>query len=285
MLDSGRRTNRRTAPCRTSPSPPRAPGPSTTRSSAPGPVSYEDSISPEYYELEREAIFRQDLAQRRPRRAAPEAGAATSPRSSTPPARRSSSCAAPTARSARSTTSAATAATSSCGTDYPGEETSGTCRQFTCKYHGWRYGLEGDLTFVQQEEEFFDLDKADYGLAPVQCRRVGGVHLREPRPRQHHAAARLPRRARRGPRGLPVRRDDAGATSTGPTSGATGSSSSTPSPSSTTHRSCTRSRRCRRSRTKLAGLRLRGARLRASTVRTAWCRRGAACRRRRTSTW
>ena len=53
-------------------------------------------------------------------------------------------------------------------TDYPTQETSGTCRQFTCKYHGWRYGLDGGLTFVQQEDEFFDLDKADYGLAPVQ---------------------------------------------------------------------------------------------------------------------
>jgi phenylpropionate dioxygenase-like ring-hydroxylating dioxygenase large terminal subunit len=54
-------------------------------------------------------------------------------------------------------------------TDYPHEETSGTCRQFTCKYHGWRYGLRGELTFVQQEEEFFDLDKADYGLKGVRC--------------------------------------------------------------------------------------------------------------------
>jgi phenylpropionate dioxygenase-like ring-hydroxylating dioxygenase large terminal subunit len=51
--------------------------------------------------------------------------------------------------------------------DYPGEEVSGTCRQFTCKYHGWRYSLEGDCTFVQQEDEFFDLDKSDFGLAPV----------------------------------------------------------------------------------------------------------------------
>ncbi len=53
--------------------------------------------------------------------------------------------------------------------DFPREETSGTCRQFTCKYHGWRYSLEGDCTFVQQEDEFFDLDKADYGLVPVHC--------------------------------------------------------------------------------------------------------------------
>ena len=53
--------------------------------------------------------------------------------------------------------------------DFPGEETSGVCRQFTCKYHGWRYGLDGDLTFVQQEREFFDLDKSDFGLVSVQA--------------------------------------------------------------------------------------------------------------------
>ena len=53
--------------------------------------------------------------------------------------------------------------------DFPVRRVSGTCRAFTCKYHGWRYGLEGACTFVQQEEEFFDLDKADLGLAPVHC--------------------------------------------------------------------------------------------------------------------
>src|SRR5207247_4054368 len=53
--------------------------------------------------------------------------------------------------------------------DFPREETSGTCRQFTCKYHGWRYGLDGACAFVQQESEFFGLDKADYGLVPVHC--------------------------------------------------------------------------------------------------------------------
>ena len=53
--------------------------------------------------------------------------------------------------------------------DFPNEETSGTCRQFTCKYHAWRYSLEGDLTFIQQEGEFFDVDKSDYGLKEVAC--------------------------------------------------------------------------------------------------------------------
>ena len=147
-----------------------------------GPVSYEDSISPEHYELEREAIFAPDVAQRRPGRAAPARPAATSPRSST---RRRTSVIV-----VRGTDGEVRAFHNICRhrgnklvwNDYPREETSGTCRQFTCKYHGWRYGLDGDLTFVQQESEFFDLDKADYGLVPVQCRGVGGVHLREPRP-------------------------------------------------------------------------------------------------------
>jgi phenylpropionate dioxygenase-like ring-hydroxylating dioxygenase large terminal subunit len=53
--------------------------------------------------------------------------------------------------------------------DFPAEETAGSCRQFTCKYHAWRYSLTGDLTFIQQEEEFFDLDKGDYGLKKVAC--------------------------------------------------------------------------------------------------------------------
>jgi phenylpropionate dioxygenase-like ring-hydroxylating dioxygenase large terminal subunit len=53
--------------------------------------------------------------------------------------------------------------------DFPSEETAGTCRQFTCKYHAWRYSLAGELTFVQQEEEFFNLDKSEYGLKGVRC--------------------------------------------------------------------------------------------------------------------
>ena len=93
--------------------------------------------------------------------------------------------------------------------DYPREETSGTCRQFTCKYHGWRYDLDGALTFVQQEDEFFDLDKADYGLCRVQCEVWEGfifVNLdREPTPRR---CATTSGRARHRARGLPVRRDD-----------------------------------------------------------------------------
>jgi phenylpropionate dioxygenase-like ring-hydroxylating dioxygenase large terminal subunit len=53
--------------------------------------------------------------------------------------------------------------------DYPNEEVAGTCRQFICKYHAWRYDLTGKLTFVQQEGEFFNLNKEDYGLKEVAC--------------------------------------------------------------------------------------------------------------------
>src|SRR6516162_7117947 len=53
--------------------------------------------------------------------------------------------------------------------DFPDQATRGTCRQFTCKYHGWRYDLDGSLTFVQQEGEFFNLDKSRNGLVPVHC--------------------------------------------------------------------------------------------------------------------
>ncbi|MFI2557060.1 aromatic ring-hydroxylating dioxygenase subunit alpha [Nocardia farcinica] len=54
--------------------------------------------------------------------------------------------------------------------DFPGEEVSGTCRQFTCKYHAWRYNLDGKVSFVQQEQEFLDgFDRDRYGLVGVRC--------------------------------------------------------------------------------------------------------------------
>jgi glycine betaine catabolism A len=53
--------------------------------------------------------------------------------------------------------------------DDPTEDVRGTCRQFTCKYHGWRYGLDGEVAFVQQEEELLAFDKTGFGLVPVAC--------------------------------------------------------------------------------------------------------------------
>jgi len=53
--------------------------------------------------------------------------------------------------------------------EHPQEETSGACREFACKYHGWRYGLDGCVTHVTKEEEFFDLDKSSLRMPKVHC--------------------------------------------------------------------------------------------------------------------
>ena len=153
---------------RTSRSQPREAGPQHYPELGTSPVNYEDSISPEFYELERKAIFTRTWLNVGRVEQVPRAGryftkelqcAGTSVVIVREQGRRA--C-------AGSTTSAGTVATSWSGTTIPDQETSGTCRQFTCKYHGWRYDLDGSLTFVQQETEFFDLDKDDFGLVPVQ---------------------------------------------------------------------------------------------------------------------
>ncbi len=133
-----------------------------------GPVSYEDSINPEIYELERHAIFKRawlnvgrvELLPRKGSYFTKEMKAANT-----------------SIIVCRTTKGEVRAYHNICRhrgnklvwNDMPLEETSGTCRQFICKYHAWRYDLEGTLTYVQQEEEFFDLDKERYGLVPVHC--------------------------------------------------------------------------------------------------------------------
>ena len=90
-------------------------------------------------------------------------------------------------------------------TDFPREETSGNCRQFVCKYHGWKYDLDGACAFVQQESEFFDLDKADYGLVPVHCDVWAGFIFVNLARRAEPDTARVPRPDGHRARGLPVR--------------------------------------------------------------------------------
>jgi phenylpropionate dioxygenase-like ring-hydroxylating dioxygenase large terminal subunit len=143
------------------------------------PVSYEDSISPAYYEVEREAIFKHSWlnvgrVEQLPRKGSYFTKELDAARTSVIVVRVGDGDVRAFHNICRHRGNKLV------WTDYPGEEVEGTCRQFTCKYHGWRYGLEGDLTFVQQESEFFDLDKADYGLVPVQCEVWEGfifVHL------------------------------------------------------------------------------------------------------------
>ena len=148
------------------------------------PISYEDSISPEFYELEREAIFKRAWLNVGRLEQLPRKGSYFT---------REIAVAKTSLVVVRDMTGNVRAFHNVCRhrgnklvwTDFPREESSGSCRQFVCKYHGWRYELDGSCTYVQQEGEFFDLDKKAYGLVPVHCEVWAGfifVNLsREPR--------------------------------------------------------------------------------------------------------
>lgn len=132
------------------------------------PVSYEDSITPAQYDAERDAIFRRTWLNVGRVEQLPRKGSYFT---------KDLDAARTSVVVVRDMAGEVRAFHNICRhrgnklvwNDYPREETSGVCRQFTCKYHGWRYDLEGQLTFVQQESEFFDLDKSAFGLVPVRA--------------------------------------------------------------------------------------------------------------------
>ena len=41
--------------------------------------------------------------------------------------------------------------------------------RFGCNFHGWAFTPAGELAFVPDEENFFGLDKSRYGLTPIHC--------------------------------------------------------------------------------------------------------------------
>ena len=92
--------------------------------------------------------------------------------------------------------------------DFPREETSGTCRQFTCKYHGWRYGLDGALHVRAAGRGVLRPRQGRLRPGAGPLRRVGGLHLRQPRRHAAPVAARVPRPDGHRARRLPVRPDD-----------------------------------------------------------------------------
>jgi phenylpropionate dioxygenase-like ring-hydroxylating dioxygenase large terminal subunit len=132
------------------------------------PVDYSDSIDPEFYEDERNAIFKRTWLNVGRVERLPRKGSYFT---------KELSAAGTSLIIVRGNDNEIHAYHNVCRhrgnklvwDDFPNEETSGFCKQFTCKYHAWRYSLEGELTFVQQEKEFFGLDRADYGLKDVRC--------------------------------------------------------------------------------------------------------------------
>lgn len=43
----------------------------------------------------------------------------------------------------------------------------GSAQRFVCGFHGWTYDLKGDLIYAPDEDRFFDLRKSEYGLTPI----------------------------------------------------------------------------------------------------------------------
>src|ERR1700743_212139 len=132
------------------------------------PVSYEDSISEEFFTAEREAVFKRNwLCVGRIERL---------PRKGSYFTRDLPGCLASivVARDLDDTVHAFHNVCAHRGNkvvwqEHPGEESSGSCRAFSCKYHGWRYGLDGKVNHITNEEEFFDLDKSMLRMPAVHC--------------------------------------------------------------------------------------------------------------------
>jgi len=132
------------------------------------PVDYSDSIDPAYYELEKEAIFKRTWLQVGRVEQVPRTGSYFT---------KELDVADTSLIIVRGKDKEVRAFHNMCRhrgnklvwNDYPGDEVKGTCRVFTCKYHAWRYELDGALSYVQQETEFFGLDKTQYGLKQVRC--------------------------------------------------------------------------------------------------------------------
>lgn len=133
-----------------------------------GFVDYEDSISPEFYEAEKQAIFKRCWLNVGRVEQVPRVGSYFT---------KELAAADTSIIVVRGKDKKVRAFHNMCRhrgnklvwTDFPDEEETGACRQFSCKYHGWRYDLDGALTFITQEEDFPALDKSELGLAEVNC--------------------------------------------------------------------------------------------------------------------
>ncbi|MEU6644408.1 SRPBCC family protein [Saccharomonospora sp. NPDC046836] len=132
-----------------------------------GPVSYEDSISQEFFDAEREAVFRRSWlkvgrVEQLPRTGAyftrdlPGLGSIV------------------VVRQADDSIAALHNVCAHRGNkvvwqEHPAQETKGFCREFSCKYHGWRYGLDGKVKHVTNSDQFFDLDMSTLRMPQLHC--------------------------------------------------------------------------------------------------------------------
>ncbi len=129
-----------------------------------GPISFRDSISPEFYELEREAVFKRAWLNLCRVEELPSVGSYLT---------KHIEAANAWVILVRGDDGAVRCFHNMCrhrgNRLIPEAETSGECAEFTCPRCDWRYRLDGTLARVPNPEAFFDFDAGDYGLAPVHC--------------------------------------------------------------------------------------------------------------------
>jgi phenylpropionate dioxygenase-like ring-hydroxylating dioxygenase large terminal subunit len=131
-------------------------------------ISFEDSISPEFFELEREAVFRRSWLHVGRTIQVPQPGDYFTKEI-------------PTLNTslivARGDDGVVRAFHNMCShrgnklvwDDHPANEVCGHAKRFTCKYHNWQYDTAGKCRQVNMKGWFFDLEMSDYGLVEVPC--------------------------------------------------------------------------------------------------------------------
>lgn len=145
-----------------------------------GPISFRDSTSPEFYEREREAVFKRAWLNLCRVEELPDVGSHLI---------KEVEAANASLILVRGNDDQIRAFHNLCrhrGNKLIGSAEPDRCAEFTCTHCGWRYGLDGALVHVPQPERFFDLDTGDYGLVPVHCDTWAGfVFINfDPQPRQ-----------------------------------------------------------------------------------------------------
>jgi phenylpropionate dioxygenase-like ring-hydroxylating dioxygenase large terminal subunit len=131
-----------------------------------GPVDFKDSYDPEFYELEKEAVFRRNWLSIGRVEQLPRPGSYFT---------RELDVLKVSVLVLRGMDGEIRAFHNVCShrgnklmwDDFPSKESSGNCRQIACKYHGWRFNLEGEIDYVHNAPEFFDLKAEDLALPKI----------------------------------------------------------------------------------------------------------------------
>lgn len=133
-----------------------------------GPISLEDSVCPEFYERERDQVFRKSWLWMGRVEQLPESGSFFT---------RELAVVGTSVILLRGEDGTVRAFHNMCAhrgnkllwKDDPSAETKGKARQIRCRFHGWRYALDGSLIAPTRPELLRDFDPSTCRLAEIEC--------------------------------------------------------------------------------------------------------------------